>query len=66
MATVSMLKEFTENDDFVIFEERFVQYCIANKIEDDRRVPILLSLINRHIQIDARLVLSFETEGQNL
>lgn len=45
MATIGSVAEFKPKDDFVIYEEKFDQYCKANKVQEDMRVPILISCI---------------------
>lgn len=46
---VANLAGFKEGDDWEIFEERLEQYLLANRIEEDRKVSVLLTLISENV-----------------
>ena len=46
---VSNVNHFNINDDWDIFIERLEQYFIANRVEDARKVPVLLTTISEAV-----------------
>lgn len=47
--TVGSINQFSVNQDWEIFIERLEQYFLANKVEEDRRVPVLLTTITETV-----------------
>ena len=45
MATIGVLNSYKEGDDICNYFERLDQYFIANEIDDDRRVAVLITAI---------------------
>ncbi|KAJ8927083.1 hypothetical protein NQ314_020490 [Rhamnusium bicolor] len=43
---IATLANFKQGDDFEIFEERLEQFFLANRIENERKVSVLLTSID--------------------
>lgn len=50
MAYVGTIESFKSQDDFTIYEERFAQFCIANKISEEKiKIALLLSHMDTEV-----------------
>ena len=47
---IGAISEFNQNEDFTLYEERFEQFCLANKIESEKsKTALLLSQVSQDV-----------------